>query len=108
MPRQCPQEVSTIIAVSNANACQALRLTSRTTLTGCLFGLAPARFAAPAPPRAPPPRAPHPPRLSVRLAPRAYRARRAPHWPGPGGASAAPSGRSGGGAAAVGDGKGWG
>ena len=51
----------------------------------------------------------HSHRLSVRLAPRAYRARRAPHWPGPGGASAAPSGRSGGGGGGgAGDGKGCG
>ena len=45
MPRQFPQEVSTTMAVSNANACQALRLISRTTLTGCLFGLLLARIA---------------------------------------------------------------
>src|SRR6202020_2083106 len=45
MPRQLLQEVSTTMAVSNANACRALRLISRTTLTGCLFGLLLARTA---------------------------------------------------------------
>src|ERR1700679_807903 len=44
MPRQFPQEVSITVAVSSTNACQALRLTSRTTLAllARLTGPAPA------------------------------------------------------------------